>query len=227
MQKCTRMDLVELLIIYLACGAPFAVYRATSKSAQPESLHWLGIVGAFSAWPISAVMLLWRRLDKKAKPARHEIEAIRQQIEDAAFDGNETQSLFEFREVFYRLAGLADSLSENTETSLGTELFDIAGQHDTVIAARCLARLNRGRLLRHYADARHDFLNTIAELAEGSGDESLYQMASCLCSRLGDPIDLTQADQRHTTLSLRSKTPRRQSATLDVITALCSIGSSL
>lgn len=183
-----QMDVVEFLIIYLACGAPFGVYHATSRFAQPTSLRWLKTVWAFVAWPVSVAILIARRLGTKAKPRREEVENIRQQIENAAFEGVETQTLFEFREVFYRFTGLADSLNNEPARLSGTELFDIAGRCDPTIALRCLARINRDRLLRHYAAARRDFLNLIIELEDESGNTELPLLARKLCSYINDPI---------------------------------------
>lgn len=183
------MNIIEFLIIYLACGAPFGVYRATSRFTHPSSRSWLKIIGAFAFWPISAVFLLSHRLAKKARPKREELESLRQQIENAAFADGETQALFEFREAFYRFTGLAGCLSENSVGYVGTELFDVAGQRDAVIAARCLARANRERLIRHYAGARKSFLMMITELSEVTDNSDLPSLAAELCACIGDPLD--------------------------------------
>jgi len=177
------MSLVELIIIYLACGAPFAVFKATSRDAK-ASTKWLVFITALLGWPVFAAMLITRRVRTATDGHDPIIEKLRTQMETAAFPDNEIQGVFDFRETFYRFVGLCNAVNEPEPDKPGTELFEIGGGGSSETAARCLARRNRIRLHRHYLKARREFMSSIAERA----DEKLYSYASELAVHLGDPL---------------------------------------
>ena len=177
------MSLVELVIIYLACGAPFAVFKATSRDAN-ASTKWLVFVTALIGWPVFAALLIMRRVRTASSSHEAAIEQLRVQMETAAFPDNEIQSVFDFRETFYRFVGLSNAVNEPEPDKPGTELFEIGGVGSSETAARCLARRNRIRLHRHYLKARREFMSSVAERA----DENLSSLASELAVHLGDPL---------------------------------------
>ena len=177
------MSLVELVIIYLACGAPFAVFKATSRDAN-ASTKWLVFVTALIGWPVFAAMLITRRVRTATAPHDAAIEQLRVRMETAAFPDNEIQSVFDFRETFYRFVGLSNAVNEPEPDKPGTELFEIGGVGSSETAARCLARRNRIRLHRHYLKARREFMSSVAERA----DENLSSLASDLAVHLGNPL---------------------------------------
>lgn len=177
------MSLVELAIIYLSCGAPFAVFKATSRDAK-ASTKWLVFVAALIGWPVFAAILITRRVRKAAATPEAVIESLRVKMESAAFPDNEIQGVFDFREMYYRFVGLSNAVNEPESARPGTELFEIGGGENNDTAARCLARRNRIRLHRHYLKARREFMSSVAERA----DEHLSSLASELAIHLGDPL---------------------------------------
>ena len=177
------MSLVELVIIYLACGAPFAVFKATSRDAN-ASTKWLVFVTALIGWPVFAAMLITRRVRTASSSHEAAIEQLRVQMETAAFPDNEIQGVFDFRETFYRFVGLSNAVNEPEPDKPGTELFEIGGVGSSETAPRCLARRNRIRLHRHYLKARREFMSSVAERA----DDNLSSLASKLAVHLGDPL---------------------------------------
>ncbi len=177
------MSLVELTIIYLACGAPFAVFKATSREAG-ASTKWLVFLAALIGWPIFAAVLLTRKLEAATPAHDADIERLRVKMEAAAIPDNEIQGVFDFRESFYRFVGLANAVNEPEPDRPGTELFEIGGGGSSETAARCLARRNRIRLHRHYLKARREFMSSVAD----RGDDKLDSLASELAVRLGDPL---------------------------------------
>ena len=142
------MSLVELIIIYLACGAPFAVFKATSRNAN-ASTKWLVFVSALLGWPVFAAMLITRRVRTATDGHDPIIERLRTQMETAAFPDNEIQGVFDFRETFYRFVGLSNAVNEPEPDRPGAELFETGGGGSSETAARCPARRNRIRLHRH------------------------------------------------------------------------------
>lgn len=81
---------------------------------------------------------------------RLQIERIAAEIERDAFGGEAMAAVFEFREVFYRYAGLAEAAS--TPPSGLTDLHE-----------RCLARNNRVKLAFHAGEARNEFVAMVRE----------------------------------------------------------------
>ncbi len=177
------MSLVELIIIYLTCGAPFAVFKATSRDAN-ASTKWLVFVTALIGWPVFAAMLITRRVRTASSQHDAAIEQFRVQMETVAFPDNEIQGVFDFRETFYRFVGLSNAVNEPEPDKPGTELFEIGGIGKSETAARCLARRNRIRLHRHYLKARREFMSSVADRA----DDNLSSLASKLAVHLGDPL---------------------------------------
>lgn len=168
------MDLIELIVIYLACGAPFGVYQATSKqNARLESLM------AFLLWPIFAARLLRVRLARRPSVIENRLDALRIEMEKAAFPNTDIQALFDFREVFDRFTGLAEHVN-------AAKQLPAIGSSDQDLQTRCLDRRNRNRIARHYMQAREEFVGLIAVLS--TDNTALIALAVELTDHLGDPI---------------------------------------
>lgn len=154
-------------ILYFACGFPVAMYLVTRRRPTlPKLLAW----SVF--WPVFALMLLfrlvWPSREMRENARRLRIERIAAEIERTAFDGGSMVTVFEFREIFYRYAGLAEAAAQPAN--------DIADLHE-----RCLARNNRQKLALHAAAARNEFIEMMAKLA-GHGSDAATSHA----------IDLTE-----------------------------------
>ncbi len=192
------MSLVELIIIYLACGAPFAVFHATSLRSDSRS-RWLVFLASLIGWPVFAAMLVTRRVRIPVAVPDAEIEQLRVKMESAAFPDNEIQGVFDFRETFYRFVGLSNAVNEPEPDRPGADLFEIGGGGGQT-PARCLARRNRIRLHRHYLKARREFMSSLAQRA----DENLSSLASELAVHLGDPLERGELSRSTNVQSERS-----------------------
>lgn len=191
------MELSEFIIIYLACGAPFAVYRATSGSRRNIASKWLGVVLAITIWPFIAVETVLAHFQTIKAGYESPLEDIRVRIEEAAFPDKQMQSVFEFRETFYRFVGLAQARTCTRSAKAADEIFTISGLSPAPAAPHCLARRNRARLERHFELAKDDFLSTIAELAGSSPNASLLNaMTIELAGRLGVNVSIITPKQQ-------------------------------
>ncbi len=177
------MNLTDLIIVYLSCGAPFGVHFYLKKRATGIRKNlWLKTLLAFVFW-LPLVFLLIRKI-KNAKwfavsnlnkkfsgeprfAAR--LSAIQKKLEKFLLESDARISLFEFRQTLERYANLTILLNNEAETPTGREkeIFRAAKITDVEIAAVCLHRRNRKRLAFHQTEARKDFLQTI-ELLSGS-----------------------------------------------------------
>jgi hypothetical protein len=105
------MNLLDLIIVYFAFGAPFAVFQMTEKSGS--SINLTLIIAVFLCWPVYAIKLLINRLKGGGVPwnvTRFEhLDRIRREIEDAAKFGPSPSALFNFRDIFQRFVGLVEA----------------------------------------------------------------------------------------------------------------------
>ena len=155
-------------IIYFACGFPIAMYLVIHRR---PTLAKMVVWSIF--WPVFALVLVFRlirpTLEMRENARRLRIERIAAEIERDAFDGGAMAEVFEFREVFYRYAGLAEAAS--TPPSYMTDLHE-----------RCLSRNNRKKLAFHAAEARDEFVGLASEFPARS-----LQDAIALADLVGDP----------------------------------------
>jgi hypothetical protein len=154
-------------IIYFACGFPIAMYLVIRR--RPTFAR-LVVWSLF--WPVFAAVLLFRLIrptpEMRENARRLRVERIAAEIEREAFNGESMAEVFEFREVFYRYAGLAEAASTTPP-----ELTDL---HE-----RCLSRNNRVKLAFHAAEARDEFVSLTREFPARS-----RQYAIDLAELLGD-----------------------------------------
>lgn len=134
-------------VLYFACGFPVAMYLVTRRRPTVAKLFAWSLF-----WPVFAVMLLFRLIfpsnEMREDARRLRIERIAAEIERSAFDGEPMAAVFEFREVFYRYAGLVEAT--------------VLPQHDLKdVHERCLARNNRQKLAFHVANARDEFVDAV------------------------------------------------------------------
>lgn len=184
------MNLTDLIIVYLACGAPFGVYEITTLKTRSVT-DAAKILLSFLFWPIFAIRILIQLIENgpahKLQLSKIRLDEIRLEIERIAFTDATPSPLFEFREVFHRFTGLAEVVNEKSASKFSNDLFDISGHQNKALASRCLARENRRRIEFHRNRARYDFIGLMVELA---GDitfrNEISQLVSDLADHLGD-----------------------------------------
>ena len=161
------MTVTDLIIIYLACGSPFGVHQITRRQNGQASTSWLIVLASFLFWPGFATALLIGRFvsENVGNEDASRIERFRTEIERVGFTGEATSSLFEFREVFYRFTGLIEAANSKPPVKATNELFEVSGHANKSLASKCLARRNREKLAYHQTQARNEFVDIIAELA--------------------------------------------------------------
>lgn len=173
------MTYYEFLIVYLACGAPFAVYFYLQNRDRLETgQFWLKTILAFIFWiPIS--IQLFQNYFKSKKFSRiqfdsaggsdsieSELFSLQRNLESLILKSKFELSLFEIREIFDRYVGLTIELSDaNQQTAIPeNEIFTITKVQNPEIASLCNQRRNLKRLSFHHKLASNDFSDLIAEL---------------------------------------------------------------
>src|SRR5256885_12344996 len=93
------MNAIDLIVIYLAIGAPFAVYVLTTRQLDRRNATrraaemWL-------LWPLIGVMMLSRRIaagPSSENTRRNALATLRSQIEEVACRRDSFESIVEFR----------------------------------------------------------------------------------------------------------------------------------
>ena len=181
------MNLIDFIIIYLACGAPFGVYYFLQNRNEAGSpIIWLKIFLTFFFWIPFAFLFIRQFLASNenlhsnyyltsAFEAKDEsnIYLIQKEFEKKFSESRPEFSLFEFRETFERYVGLtlANRKGSTKVSEREKEIFRIAKNSNVELAANCLHRRNRKLLAFHQTKARQDFLQTIRKLSGSVSDK--------------------------------------------------------
>jgi len=197
------MNAIELLIIYLACGASFGVYYFLHNRARSRPvLLWLKSIFVFFLWLPFAVFHLRQNKNLKinsrefgktptAKTERAEIlHSIQKQIEKILVESDLKISIYEFREIVERYVGLtlANQSAAAQTVRREAEIYRVAQAKNVELGSICFRRRNRKRLSFHQTEARKDFLRFIEKLSEVVADQNKLA-GSCfeIVQNLNDP----------------------------------------
>ncbi|MFL6375470.1 MAG: hypothetical protein ACJ73D_12440, partial [Pyrinomonadaceae bacterium] len=134
------MTWLDLTIIYLACGAPFAVYRIVLSEHAPKKTA-IRSTRAGLLWPFVGAKAVLKRLRSASRSlGRPKLESIRREMETALAAENPHLNTFEFREVFERYTTLATALRSRTALPATTALWNAIGSGSPATSVACVAR---------------------------------------------------------------------------------------
>ncbi len=189
------MTLAEIIIIYLACGAPFGVQYLLDSNHRPVLHTIAGVISRFIIWPVGAAIMLASlfkaapRLDLGGNNFNGDALArVRSRFESQIMSSNRSASVFEFRDAFLRYTGLAESAGEVDIAPGLSEVFRMTGHPDQNLAALSLQRKNIAKLEYHRERSRNEFSRTIESLVSitDNSDEIIMlavETAECVSDR--------------------------------------------
>jgi hypothetical protein len=201
------MNWLNLIIVYLAFGMPFAVYRfVLSESGAAETA--IRAIRAWFLWPLEGGKATLRRLRHATRTlSKRRVELIGSEIEKLLMAETPKFLPFEFREVFDRYTGLVHAHRSEADPAVIT-LFSTLGSEVSTATRTCLARGIRSRTGRHVASARDEFLRYITV----SSSPRVFELATALADDLSDSVLAADLVQRGTNRdSLRRPTLPRLS----------------
>jgi hypothetical protein len=184
------VNIFDAIIIYLACGAPFGVYYFLHNRDKRDGSHLtLKVLLEWVIWPASAVKMIGgSQLLSGSKPnfdplteldagKEEKVCEIQKSLEQIFFEGLASAriSIYAFREVFDRYAGLSIALRRSGDRSSGVpqaEIFRAVDHGNVELASICLNRRNRSLLVAHQIQAREDFIDTLDRLAESPSERT-------------------------------------------------------
>lgn len=180
-----EMNITDFFIIYLACGAPCGVYffLQNRKKLDSKALWLKSFVTVFVWIPYACVLLFdfiakrkQARLSQEKSAFETGLLVIQKQLIQLHLNSPDKISLFEFREILERYAGLTIACNTiDSSNPAESEIFRIAIRENSQIGVACLNRRNRERLIFHQKMAREDFLQVISALSFSVEDIEPFQ----------------------------------------------------
>ena len=181
----SAMNFIDLLIIYLACGAPFGVYYFLHRYKEENSVRlWLKTLFVSLFWIYFAVIFFIDKFKNRfsfVKSINEKRLLINQKrLEETLQKSSLNISLFDFRETLERYIGLTLAVKNELPEIARSEkeIFRISRAKNTELAAICIRRRNRKRLFTHHSQAREDFLAIIGKLFYSVSDKTALEAAA-------------------------------------------------
>ena len=225
------MNLRDIFIIYLACGAPVVVYYfLQNRHAFETKLLLLKSLFRFVFWIPFAFRMVARTsfltnfynnsfasLAETDAKKELEIEEIRKTFENIFTKSDFSFSIYEFREIFERYVGLSlETLAESSEISPAeTEIYRITNHHNKKLGEICLNRRNRKRLSFHQKLARRDFFEILNKFVRKTDKpQVLFQSVANLAALLND-VEAQETTEKLSKESLQTEARRNVKNTGD------------
>lgn len=169
------MNISDFIVIYLACGAPFAVYFfLQNRKKFAADILWLKSLLTVFVWIPYAFRLLHDFTTTKSRLRQlkttasldEKLRRMEKSFLEFRAESPGAISAFELREVLERYRGLtlAERSGESSPGAAEREFFRVSLRSNHELGAKCLRRRAARRLAAHQAAARRDFLRTIADL---------------------------------------------------------------
>jgi hypothetical protein len=175
------MNLFDLFIIYLACGAPFGVHHFISRADRPftslleSSLYaffWILILPGYFHRHVKGLLTSEEESVNETGDIFHGYEAARvvKKIDESSRTSSGYPGIYTVREAVERYFGISGLLAEDKtdEKAVGNGIFGISGHPSPDLGAACLRRRNRRELERHHSEASEDLVNLCVKIASDS-----------------------------------------------------------
>jgi len=199
------MRLSDIITIYLAIGAPFAVHFILHNKEKSPKAFWKA-VGVMFIFPFILIRhFLSKRLKREHKNHNEKLEQTKRsafaalnEIQDRSKGIKESKSIerliFVIRENVEKYSGLslvAEQVDESDEPSKHEkEVFRISGCESGELknAACCLHRRNVRQIISQRNRARKDLLHTLSEIEEVMDESKALLMDSSLSRQINEPL---------------------------------------
>jgi hypothetical protein len=189
------MTIIEIIIIYLACGSPFAVSRLLRNEGYFGLQNVLSSVGSLFGWPIFlpeiAKQFVTRRLQTKdysldGSDSDSRLLQLRKAIEKEWCYVFGEAEVIRFREGLERYINISLALLQaGQNTSPEFEVLDIGGHTDNEVGNACLSRRNKQKLETHRTASRVALVDAAFQIHQAGGARAL-EVAIELSKLVGD-----------------------------------------
>lgn len=195
------MTIADVLIVYLAFGAPVAVYRYFQYRQLQADRRIVATALTLLFWVPVALHLVYRYLRNAystgtfgslagSDSSAEQLSRARQQIFALLIRADIKMSPASVREILERYVGLTmaqgSDLNESSEAPL--DLFLAAGMTNSDLATVCLSRRNRRKIDKHQKAARRDFVGLfeVASINDPVATREAITAGLDLAERLND-----------------------------------------
>ena len=166
------MLILDIFVIYLACGAPFAVAAFLKPETRSGLHHVLTSFGSLVYWPLLLPSLIPRtreagvsKMNSRNDSGVDSTEALlRAALVDHWLTAFGTVDLVAFRDSLERYSALSRELQAGQVPAAENELSSIAGHPDPELSQICQVRRNRRKLELHRTYARSEFIESVDRL---------------------------------------------------------------
>jgi len=193
------MTSTDILIIYLAFGAPIAVYKYLQNRDAQTVRRCLIAVGTFLFWIPAAVRIGYLYFSNAylgsafVSPVDSDssemlISDLRENVRSELVRLGAGVGMHDARETVDRYVGLASAIRGGVVpgSTASENLFEAAGRKDSGIGIHCMKIRNRRRLERHHIQSRKELLKLFAEVAGSSESTTAIKSALKLTRQLDD-----------------------------------------
>jgi hypothetical protein len=207
------MNISDLIVIYLAFGAPFAVYKYLQSRTTSRGRKLVFSVATLIFWIPAAAKIAYRHLTNAYyKPAfvsqeildsrDFRLDELRESLRTGFTSNGMGLGMHDLREVIDRYTGLSQLVADEGEHSINgyASLFEAAGRTDSRTGSACLIRRNRLRVRRHHTQAREHFVSLFEQIC-GPDERVVLNDGIELARHLGDRETASKIEQL---LELRS-----------------------
>ena len=177
----------ELLIIYLAAGAPFGVYSAFNEYDHTGRVSMVSLAFKFLVWPVFVCLIVGRQIsanlhDKAAEaPNSYDIPTetaeLRRDITSTVVFENINQRR-RLMDEFERFAGITAAVSEadrGRKPSIPL-ILEATGHTTPNLGAKCIFRRNHARLLEHRNRALEDLVFELRRTRTNGGPFTIDEL---------------------------------------------------
>lgn len=172
------MTLTDLLIIYLAFGAPLAVYKYLQNRGTQIGRRILLSSFTFVFWLPAAAEIGYLYFTnayfggafvsrRDLVSADEKLSAMRESLSNELIKCARGSRVHDLRETVDRYVGLAGAARNSIgQAATENELFQAAGREKDQLSSICLMRRNLHRLERHHIQASADFVELFGWISD-------------------------------------------------------------
>ncbi len=128
------MGSFEAIVIYVACGSPFAVYRIAVADVVSTRVVAKSLVYLF-AWPVTALRFVIWHLPRVTFRRKASIHDVRTSIEEIAFTSSSIVARLRFRDKFDEYVAFATA----THSAGPVPILHVSN-HPNILLAECVSR---------------------------------------------------------------------------------------
>ncbi|HYJ90706.1 MAG TPA: hypothetical protein VEV84_05310 [Pyrinomonadaceae bacterium] len=206
------MLILDLLIIYLACGSPFAVSRLLKEETYYSLPDVLSSVAVMFYWPFLIPQIIKRVYRQRSNiysstedDVDSRVNELQEKLEQEWCAAFTSERLNVFRDTLLRYIRISLELNVDPASDDNSELLIVAGHTDADVGDACLERRNRKKLELHQTSSRIELIEAIDSLISAGRYRALdlaIQLTEVVGDESGRPeLEMLETGQNETAIA--------------------------